>query len=194
MAWGPDGGFPVSGHNYDEGVTTHFKATIKKPGVYTVTFVFYDLTTGEQLNAAGESATITVREPAKSEYGFEITGTDQDFVAGDLLEGTVIEGEDGVNTEGLTPVEVTLKATTINELGYDNVKVLAPEVTGEGTLQFWAYSADDGLWFDAAVHGWGSGFPITADYNVTTPIYVFADTAGTYEVTFKLVEWSESGQ
>ena len=143
---------------------------------------------------AWSEAVIEYKEPTQSEYGFEITGTDQDFVAGGLLEGTVIEGENGVNTEGLTPVEVTLKATTINELGYDNVKVLAPEVTGEGTLQFWAYSADDGLWFDAAVHGWGSGFPITADYNVTTPIYVFADTAGTYEVTFKLVEWSESGQ
>ena len=130
-----------------------------------------------------------VKEQTKSEYGFEITNADQEFVAGDLLEGTVIEGKDGVETTGLTPVEVTLKATTINELGYDNVKVLAPEVTGgEGTLQFWAYSADDEKWFNAAVTGWGSGFKLSHDYNVTTPIYVFTDTAGTYEVTFKLVD------
>jgi hypothetical protein len=200
LAWGPEGGFSVGDLEYTEGVTTHFKATINKLGVYTVTFVFYDLTAKEQLNAAGESATITVREPAKSEYGFEITGTDQDFVAGDLLESSngIIAGEDGVQTTGLTPVNVTLRATDIKELGYEKVKVLPPEVTqtvgSGGKLQFWAYSADDGLWFDAAVHGWGSGFPITADYDVTTPIYVFADTAGTYEVTFKLVEWSESGQ
>ena len=55
-----------------------------------------------------------------------------------------------------------------------------------------AYSEDDGLWFDAAVHGWGDGFDGT-DYK-KLPKYVFADAAGTYEVTFKLVEWSESGQ
>ncbi len=139
---------------------------------------------------AWSEAVIEYKEPTKSEYGFELTNTDQEFIAGDLLEGTVIEGENGVDTTDLTPVGVTLKATTVNELGYANVKVLAPAVTGveAGTLQFWAYSADDGKWFDAAVHGWGSGFPIAADYDVTTPIYVFADTAGTYEVTFKLVD------
>lgn len=200
LAWGPEGGFSVGSLNYTEGVTTHFKATIKKLGVYTVTFVFYDLTTGEQLNAAGESATITVREPAKSEYGFEITGADQDFVAGELLESSngIIASEDGVETTGLTPVNVTLRATDIKELGYEKVRVLPPEVTqtvgSGGKLQFWAYSADDGKWFDAAVTGWGSGFELTPNYGVTTLVYVFADTAGTYEVTFKLVEWSENAQ
>lgn len=137
-------------------------------------------------------------EPVKSKYGFEITGLDQGFLAGELIEGTVIVGEDGVDTTGLTTVEVTLKATTINELGYDNVKVLAPQVTqtvgSGGKLQFWAYSADDEMWFDAAVHGWGSGFPISADYDVTTPIHVFADTAGTYEVKFKLVDLNRDNE
>ena len=89
-----------------------------------------------------------------------LTGTDQEFVAGDLLEGSIIEGENGVDTAGLTPVGVTLKATTINELGYANVKVLAPAVTGveAGTLQFWAYSADDGKWFEQQ-YTVSSGFP-----------------------------------
>jgi hypothetical protein len=183
--WGS--GFPIAA-DYD--VTTPIYVFADTAGTYEVTFKLVDLDNGDAV-ITEDTVSITVvapSEPTQSEYGFEITGVDQDFVAGDLLEGTVIEGEDGVDTEGLTPVEVTLKATTINELGYDNVKVLAPEVTGEGTLQFWAYSADDGKWFDAAVTGWGSGFPIMADYDVTTPIYVFADTAGTYEVTFKLVD------
>ncbi len=111
-----------------------------------------------------------------------------------MLESSngIIASEDGVETTGLTPVNVTLRATDIKELGYEKVRVLPPEVTqtvgSGGKLQFWAYSEDDESWFDASVHGWGSGFPIAADYDVTTPIYVFADTAGTYEVTFKLVD------
>jgi len=138
---------------------------------------------------------VTALEPSKSEYGFELTDTEQDFVAGVLpSQDSVIEGENGLDTTGLTPVGVTLKATTVNELGYDNVKVLAPEITGVqgGTLQLWAYSADDGKWFDAAVHGWGSEFTITPDYEVTTDVYVFADIAGTYEVTFELVDLDNS--
>jgi parallel beta-helix repeat protein len=128
-----------------------------------------------------------------SEYGFELTGANQDFAAKGLVNGgPIIDGENGVDTTGLTAVGVTLKATTIKELGYDRVVVQGPTITQTqgtgGTLQFWAYSAEDGKWFNAAVTGWGSGFPIAADYNVTTPVYVFADQAGTYQVTFKLAD------
>ncbi len=61
LAWGPEGGFPLSYVDYSgEGATTNFVATINKAGSYTVTFVFYDITAGKQLNAKGETATITV--------------------------------------------------------------------------------------------------------------------------------------
>ena len=185
--WGPSDGFPLSADNYD--VTTDVYILSNAVGTYELNVKLVNVDEDDDV-LAEVSGTVTVREPAHSEYGFELTGADQEFVAGDLLEGSVIGGEDGVETEGLTPVGVTLKATTVNELGYANVKVLAPDVTGveQGTLQFWAYSAADTKWFDAAVYGWGSGFAITPDYDVTTPIYVFADKAGTYTVTFNLVD------
>jgi hypothetical protein len=184
--WGPSSGFELSADSYD--VTTDIYILSNEIGTYELNVKLVDVSDNNAL-IAKVSGTVTVRNPEVSEYGFVLTSTDQEFIAGDLLEGSVIEGENGVDTTDLTPVGVTLKATTINELGYDNVKVLAPEVTGgEGTLQFWAYSADDGKWFDAAVHGWGSGFAITPDYDITTDVYVFADTAGTYTVTFKLVD------
>jgi len=73
LAWGPAGGFPLGDVDYSgEGATTNFVATINKAGDYTVTFVFYDITDGKQLNAEGETATINV---------------------GDQLEVTVISNE-----------------------------------------------------------------------------------------------------
>jgi hypothetical protein len=36
LAWGPAGGFPLKSHDYSEGVTTEFKATIKKAGTYCI--------------------------------------------------------------------------------------------------------------------------------------------------------------
>jgi hypothetical protein len=67
LAWGPADGFPLGGTDeqpldYANGVTTNFKATINKTGDYTVTFVFYDITGGKQLNAEGEKVTITVTD------------------------------------------------------------------------------------------------------------------------------------
>lgn len=62
LAWGPAGGFPLKDHDYSQGVTTEFKATIKEAGNYTVTFVFYDITGERQLNGEDETATITVTD------------------------------------------------------------------------------------------------------------------------------------
>jgi hypothetical protein len=63
LAWGPAGGFPLGDVDYSgEGATTYFVARINTAGDYSATFVFYDITGGKQLNAAGETATITVTD------------------------------------------------------------------------------------------------------------------------------------
>lgn len=62
-------------------------------------------------------------------------------------------------------------------------------VSGPGTLQLWAKDTNN-QWWNIVETGWGppNGFPITPDYNVTTPVYVVADTQGTYTVTVKLID------
>ncbi|NLY71764.1 MAG: leucine-rich repeat domain-containing protein, partial [Clostridiales bacterium] len=192
--WGDPSGFELPAQYT---ATTHIYILSNKVGTYDLTVQLVKVGNNEVI--AQVEGTIRIRDKERSEYGFEIEDADQVFVAGELLDSSgIIAGEDGVDTTGLTPVKVTLKAIQIKELGYEQVRVLPPDVTqtegSGGQLQFWAYSEDDGLWFDAAVHGWGDGFELTPDYKKTTEVYVFADAAGTYEVTFKLVEWSESGQ
>lgn len=184
VVFGPSTGFPLGD------ITTTFRGTFAKAGTFTVKVEFKQVSDGAVLGS--KVITVEVKVPEVSVYDFELTGADQEQFAGTLLEGSVIDGQNGVDTTGLTPVRVTLKAAIINQLGYANVKVLAPEVEqiggSGGKLQFWAYSAADTKWFDAGVYGWGSGFTITPDYNVTTPVYVLADTAGTYKITFKLAD------
>jgi hypothetical protein len=159
--WGDPSGFELPAQYT---ATTHIYILSNKVGTYDLTVQLVKVGNNEVI--AQVEGTIRIRDKERSEYGFEIEDADQVFVAGELLDSSgIIAGEDGVDTTGLTPVKVTLKAIQIKELGYEQVRVLPPDVTqtegSGGQLQFWAYSEDDGLWFDAAVHGWGEWIPNT---------------------------------
>ncbi|TYO93262.1 S-layer homology domain-containing protein [Desulfallas thermosapovorans] len=199
LGWGDNKGIKLGdlikdGHK----VTAGFDATINKPGDYTIKFVSYDLDSKKQINDVGDKATITVQKPAVSEYTFLFYPIGPlEFEIRDLpgsSGGSVIDGVYGVDTDGLTPIGVNLKADPVENLGYDSVKILVPEIKqtagSGGKLELWYYSEDDQKWIDIAVHGWGgeNGFPLAADYEKTMDVYVFADTAGRYEIAFELID------
>jgi hypothetical protein len=116
LAWGPDGGFPLKAHDYSQGVTTKFKATIQEAASYTVTFVFYDITVQKQLNVEDETATIRVTEPSvPSTYKFSYEVPEE-----------VIAGKEYA-------VPVTIKPETVGDFGYDRVRFNVDVATPEGT-------------------------------------------------------------
>lgn len=83
--------------------------------------------------------------------------------------------------------EVTLKS---NGDAHDAVRITVDVQGGPGVLQLWAEDTN-GDWFNIVETGWGptDGFPIGADYENTTEVFV-AGTPGTYNVTTQLVNTS----
>ena len=152
LAWGPAGGFPLKEHDYSEGVTTEFKATIKKAGEYTVIFVFYDITGGKQLNAKDETATITIKPTLAATISM------------------VDPSEDVIGTVGWTrfagSVEVAEGVKDIN--AYYIFEIEGENGLVEETVpQYWDYQAES--WKDFAVEdgkyrfGGKDGFPLTKE-------------------------------
>lgn len=134
-----------------------------------------------------------------SEYGFKFKDNIE-IIAGNLLEESVYESNDGEELDGLkvsdlTPTTVTLKPTDKKELGYKKVRIQELGVTAPegGNLQVWIYDSEDGKWYDMVQKGWGSqgkGFELGATENKEMTVYIFADTPGTYTVTFEAVDTS----
>jgi hypothetical protein len=152
LAWGPAGGFPLKEHDYSEGVTTEFKATIKKAGEYTVIFVFYDITGGKQLNAKDETATITIKPTLAATISM------------------VDPSEDVIGTVGWTRFAGSVE---VAEGVKDTKAYYIFEIEGENGLveetvpQYWDYQAES--WKDFAVEdgkyrfGGKDGFPLTKE-------------------------------
>jgi hypothetical protein len=91
----------------------------------------------------------------------------------------------GFDTTDRTPIQVTL---TKGSADYSNVRVVV-----EGVSDGIQLIAQDtaGNWYNIVKAGWGSsdGFALE---NATTPVYLVANTAGTYTATIKLVDVSNS--
>jgi hypothetical protein len=94
---------------------------------------------------------------------------------------------------GLTPVDVKLSTKTIGKEGYEAVRI-APVQAGDH-VQIWAKDTN-GNWFDLTKTGWGpeTGFAVPATYDMTTPVYILADQAGSYDINVKLVDVSENNK
>jgi len=141
LAWGPRGGFPLGTYDYTAGRTTEFKAAINKAGSYTVTFVFYDLTKGKQINAAGETAAINVAPVFNGSVSGVIytdeTGKVTAELSGDFevtIDGQVTEYTGNRATFAGTvtgDIEGNIEAT-INANGIDTLSGI---VTGTGAIQ-----------------------------------------------------------
>ncbi|NLO89438.1 MAG: hypothetical protein GX088_03810 [Clostridia bacterium] len=172
LAWGPEGGFQLNEHDYSKGVTTVFKAKIKKAGTYTVRFVFYDLTANKQINGADEKAKITVNQPHSTyKFSYEVP---EEIKAGEEYE-----------------VPVTIEPETVGDLGYNRVRFDVTVTTPEGAnLQLLAKDTN-GVMHDVAQIGyWGpkEGFPIDAEYSATTVFKASFSGPGKYSITFSLVD------
>ena len=100
-------------------------------------------------------------------------------------------GEYGVAKAGKSvDVPVTLKATTINKVGYEAViaEVETTQKPTDSTVKFYAVDSnnspieqtDNGVW------GPNSGFALTKNYNQTTPFKVTFSKKGEYKITVKL--------
>lgn len=84
---------------------------------------------------------------------------------------------------------VTLKAQTIREQGYDNVRIFI-ELDNSEDLEIVAIR-DDGQEIDISQVGtWGpaEGFTLTPDYNETTSVRLCVKEPGNFKVTLKLVD------
>ena len=156
--FGPATGFPLT-----DNATSNFRVSFKTAGTYTVTFKIVDVATREVL--AENTKTITVElKPAE----VSITIPEKVYV-GDVTEfsittmangyaGTMVVGTGGLSDE-----------TAIDTLEY--------------------YEIQDGQWYDLPLgqeFGPATGFPLTD--NATSNFRVSFKTAGTYTVTFKIVD------
>lgn len=85
-------------------------------------------------------------------------------------------------------VDVTLKATDIREEGYDKVLIMV-DVSDKDNLMLKATDAQSQEWDVSQIGYWGppTGFPIAADYEVTTTFRATALKAGDYTVKLRLV-------
>ncbi len=179
LAWGPAGGFPLKSHDYSAGVTTGFKATINKAGTYTVTFVFYDITGGKQLNAKGEAATITVTDPpTHSTYKFSYE------VPADVVAGTEVV------------VPVTFATDVEGKFGYDSVRFKFAAQGPEGATVTFKAVDSEGVEHTFTNEGcWGppGGFALPARYEATTGWTLNFAVPGEYTITFGLEDLASAG-
>lgn len=85
-------------------------------------------------------------------------------------------------------VDVTLKASDIREEGYDKVLIMV-DVSDKDNLTLKATDTQSQEWDVSQVGYWGppSGFPIAADYDVTTTFKATALKTGDYTVKLRLV-------
>lgn len=116
-------------------------------------------------------------ELGRSTYGFTVT------VPSEVVEDREYTGE------------VTLKATTVDEAGYDLVRVNVKVVKPDGATVNLKARDSNGVEHDVAAIGyWGpeGGFPIGADYSTTTPVKATFSRPGVYTITLSLVDMSSN--
>ncbi|MCE5235799.1 MAG: InlB B-repeat-containing protein, partial [Eubacteriales bacterium] len=165
--WGPSDGFPVTA-DYNE--TTPFTVKADKPGDYTAKIELIDKSNGDAVLAETE-LTINV------DSGYTITA--------DAVGKTFT-----ANSKDGTKINVTLKGDAVAAT-YTNVRFkVGTEGPAGASLELWATDTADKEWNVAEIGFWGpsEGFPIAADYDVTTPFTVKADKPGDYTVTVQLID------
>ncbi len=184
LAWGPAGGFPLKDHDYSQGVTTEFKATINKAGTYTVKFVFYDIDGQKRLNGEDETATITVTDLAVTSLTMSAANVDattgEEFTMAVTAQGTVADAdkEHKVRFYGVIP------DLAADDIEFATIPGGTPEIVTNADERGYAGANEGDL-----VLAWGpaGGFPLKDhDYSqgVTTEFKATINKAGTYTVKF----------
>lgn len=108
-----------------------------------------------------------------SEYGFEF-----------IIPDKVIP-----ETEYTVPM--TLKATSINQLGYSNALIKVDVTKPQGsTVKLLATDTNNKEWDIAQIGQWGpsNGFVISNNYSETTPVKATFSAEGNYQIALKLVD------
>jgi|GEM_PF-2354171 len=181
VGWGPEGGFPIS---KDYNATTQVYPVADQVGSYTGQITLENKDKDNE-GIIVQSAPITINVLAEnSTYVLSQTGLAASYEKGVLadLTGKVSQSEINAVVEDavkdLTPVKVTLKTDELGLNGYDRVRI---KPTNISNTQLWAKDTF-GNWYDINQVGWGpaSGFPIPANYQATTDIYLLSDSAGNY--------------
>jgi hypothetical protein len=192
-------GHPLSAENIDADGIVYVALGETTETKFTVTIKLVDADEDWQDVVYGEQE-LEIKVPEVSEYGFEFEDNIEIIAGNYLLQESEYESNDGtelgeLTVSDLTPTTVTLKTTIEKELGYKKVRILPLKVDGpaDSSLQVWIYDSEDGKWYDMVQKGWGNqgtGFTLDAKENKEMTVYVFADTPGTYTVTFKAVDTS----
>jgi VCBS repeat-containing protein len=141
--------------------------------VATVTLANGKTVTAENTNLTGDPTSIV---PVHSEYALSTGSVPTSLRVGDTA-----------------PVDVTLAATEVKDVGYGNARVNVA-VAGPGQAHLLAKDTN-GTEFDVAEIGyWGptGGFPIAKDYSITTPFTCGFEAAGEYTITLSLVDMADS--
>ena len=165
--FGPETGFPIAA-GYD--VTTSFtKVIFDKAGTYTYQLNLVDMANGEQVLAT-ETISIEVTYP----FAFEVNAPKSMRV-----------DQENTNTS------VRLYAVDGNDQAYTNALITIQVDGPEGAKPQFIAKDGDTEWnvLDFGYFGPETGFPVTADYDVTTNFAkVSFDKTGTYTVTLALVD------
>jgi Flp pilus assembly protein TadG len=149
--------FPAETYDYSQGVTTEFKATIKKAGTYTVKFVFYDIDGQKRLNGEDETATITVTDLAVTSLTMSAANvdatTDEQFTMAVTAQGTVADAdkEHKVRFYGVIP------GLSASDIEFATIPGGTPEIVTDATERGYAGASEGDL-----VLAWGpkGGFPL----------------------------------
>lgn len=133
--------------------------------------MFLVLFSGFALTACGGKKEQQTETNARSTYVFETT-----------MPSKLTVGE-------IYNFDVTLKADKVGNKGYDHVRILL-EIDNTENLEIVAVT-DEGHEIDIGLIGaWGpeGGFALSPNYNETTSVKLKIKTAGTFNVTMKLVD------
>ena len=132
---------------------------------------------------------LTVVDECPTEISLNVTSDqDEKEELADLME---------VDNLDAYKVTVGIKTTKVGQSGYEHVRLDKLEVEGlesGATLKVWTYAKGwgdgAGAWFDITNQGWGpaDGYEQPRNDKMEMDFYVFADTAGIYNVTFKLID------
>lgn len=143
----------------------------------------YDATTDWTLNFS-KSGTYVINIKAYDENNYKIAEGSQQITVADggflyTFPADIVANQ-----------EITSNVSFVTDQDYSNVHFEFAKTAGTGDVRFRAQDSNN-AWYTFINSGtWGSNFNITAPYNVTTAWKLTFSQAGSYTITFKLVNQS----
>ena len=178
--WGPANGFTLAN------ATTPVYLVANTPGTYTATINLVDVSNNNAVLAT-TTASVIANDPAPVVIAPTLSLSD---VPATVTTETAIPETSGVIGASFDTTKGTLIQATLTKGSADYSKVRVVVTGLNSGVQLIALDTT-GIWYNIAETGWGplAGFNLAT---VTTPVYLVANTPGTYNTTIQLVDVSNN--